>query len=337
MLKEAASTLLKERSRCPYFRILIIGRANAGKTTILEKVCGVAPGSARITYDQDGVEIGVKPGRPRLLARVRQRLRGRSKVAPSAPQVTSSMERGAHDIEHQIAYPGSNFIFHDSPGFESGANEEINNVWKFIDKRSNANELSEQLHAIWYCIPMDSPRPLLDAELQFFMKGTGKVPLVTIFTKFDAQIIQEYTKLADVEAHKDKWEQARENAENFYQEAYVSKVHETKYPPKGYVVLEDMDLPETNCPELSEKTADAINDPILHQLFVSTQMNNPDLCVKSALWDVLAKDQLSWHEVTLIIIGNFPHFWVQREVSSSFFSPRTIGNWQSTTDSRCGM
>jgi hypothetical protein len=64
------------------------------------------------------------------------------------------------------------------------------------------------------------------------------VPLVTIFTKFDAQIIQEYTKLAEVEAHKDKWEQARENAENFYQEAYVSKVHETKYPPKGYVVLE---------------------------------------------------------------------------------------------------
>lgn len=44
-----------------------------------------------------------------------------------------------------------------------------------------------------------------------------------------------------------------------------------------------MDLLETNCPELSEKTANAINDPILHQLFVSTQMNNPDLCIKSAL------------------------------------------------------
>ncbi len=25
-----------------------------------------------------------------------------------------------------------------------------------------------------YCIPMDGPRPLLDAELQFFSKGTGK-------------------------------------------------------------------------------------------------------------------------------------------------------------------
>ena len=27
--------------RCPHFRVLVIGRANAGKTTIVEKVCGV--------------------------------------------------------------------------------------------------------------------------------------------------------------------------------------------------------------------------------------------------------------------------------------------------------
>ena len=44
-----------------------------------------------------------------------------------------------------------------------------------------------------------------------------------------------------------------------------------------------MDLPENNCPELTEKTADAIDDDSLHQLFVSTQMNNLDICVKSAL------------------------------------------------------
>jgi GTPase SAR1 family protein len=27
------------RCKCPHFRILIIGRANAGKTTLLKKVC----------------------------------------------------------------------------------------------------------------------------------------------------------------------------------------------------------------------------------------------------------------------------------------------------------
>jgi len=44
-----------------------------------------------------------------------------------------------------------------------------------------------------------------------------------------------------------------------------------------------MDLPEKNCAELTQQTADAIDDDSTHQLFVSTQMNNLDLCVKSAL------------------------------------------------------
>ena len=37
--------MLRDQYRCPHFRILVIGRANAGKTTILEKVCGVEKGT----------------------------------------------------------------------------------------------------------------------------------------------------------------------------------------------------------------------------------------------------------------------------------------------------
>jgi len=44
-----------------------------------------------------------------------------------------------------------------------------------------------------------------------------------------------------------------------------------------------MDLDERDCPELTQKTADTIDDVNLHQLFISTQMNNLDLCVKSAI------------------------------------------------------
>ena len=44
-----------------------------------------------------------------------------------------------------------------------------------------------------------------------------------------------------------------------------------------------MNKPEKNCPELTEETANAIDDASLHELFVSTQMNNLDLCVKFAL------------------------------------------------------
>ena len=44
-----------------------------------------------------------------------------------------------------------------------------------------------------------------------------------------------------------------------------------------------MDISGNNCPELTEKTADVIDDASLLQLFVSTQMNNVNLCIKVAL------------------------------------------------------
>ncbi|KAF8343737.1 hypothetical protein F5887DRAFT_1062132 [Amanita rubescens] len=240
--------MLRKRYQCPHFHILVIGRANAGKTTILEKVCGVAKGTKSIIYDKDG----------------------------------KSVWRGLHDIEHQITYPGSNFMFHDSQGFESGSTEESEIAWKFIERKSAETELNKQLHAIWYCIPMDSPRPILPAELEFFNKGTGSVPLVVVFTKFDGQIATEFVNLTDSK-DEDKWERAREIAEFTFQKVYLPKILDVKFPPKAYVLLEDMDLPEKTCAELSQQTADAINDDSIHQLFVSTQINNLDLCIKSAL------------------------------------------------------
>ena len=51
----------------------------------------------------------------------------------------------------------------------------------------------------------------------------------------------------------------------------------------GIIHSKDMDIPEKDCPELIEKTADAIDDASLQELFVSTQMNNINLCVKFGL------------------------------------------------------
>ena len=43
-------------------------------------------------------------------------------------------------------------------------------------------------------------------------------------------------------------------------------------------------MPENDCPELTEKTADAIDNASLQELFVSTQMpNNLDLCAKAGI------------------------------------------------------
>ena len=55
--------ILKKRYKCPYFRILVIGKANAGKTTILEKVCCVDKGTKPIIHDKNGnkLEADIKP------------------------------------------------------------------------------------------------------------------------------------------------------------------------------------------------------------------------------------------------------------------------------------
>ena len=49
--------MLREHYLRLHFRILVIGRANAGKTTILEKVCGVAKGAKPIIYDMGGKSV----------------------------------------------------------------------------------------------------------------------------------------------------------------------------------------------------------------------------------------------------------------------------------------
>ncbi|KAG0701060.1 hypothetical protein DFH29DRAFT_806811 [Suillus ampliporus] len=97
------------------FRVLIIGRANAGKTTILQKVCNTT----------DKPEIYNSKG---------------DKVR----------SRGNHDIRNEMVFkskPG--FGFFDSCGFEAGSEEEFEDMKKFLAERVNATKLEERIHAIW--------------------------------------------------------------------------------------------------------------------------------------------------------------------------------------------
>ena len=54
-------TMLRIQYRCPRFRILVIGRANAGKTTILEKVCGVEKGTKPVVIHDKKGELNESP------------------------------------------------------------------------------------------------------------------------------------------------------------------------------------------------------------------------------------------------------------------------------------
>jgi hypothetical protein len=165
---KSVKTASELRAECPQFRILIIGKANAGKTTILRKVCNATPDIEPNIYDAEGNEI--VPIKPKWFKKIFKQPR----QSQSQQHLEPSTGRGEHNIEHQITFPGSNFIFHDSRGIEAGGEDELQTVMSFIQKRSKQPELRDQLHAIWYCIPMDDTRPVSGAEADFFKFGTGR-------------------------------------------------------------------------------------------------------------------------------------------------------------------
>ncbi|KAG5635971.1 hypothetical protein H0H81_009517 [Sphagnurus paluster] len=137
------------RKKVHRFRILVIGRANAGKTTILQKVCN--------TTDQP--EIFDKEG---------------NKLDQDVLKPTGG--RGIHSINNEMIFQSNpGFVFHDSRGFEAGADNKLNLVKGFLDSRLKEQKLDQQLHAIWYCLPLDNARPISNAEESFFAEcGTGK-------------------------------------------------------------------------------------------------------------------------------------------------------------------
>ena len=183
-------------------------------------------------------------------------------------------QRGEHDIEYQLTYPGSNFIFHDSRGIEAGSKGELEMVKNFIQTRGQNAELKNQLHVIWwvhsfiidwhcylsanrYCIPMDDHRPISAVEEEFFKLGTGGgnffvccflcpfyifsiflVPVVVIFTKFDALVIKSYSNLRDQQKNHEEAKSAmHELANKTFQDHYLSPILATEVPPKAHICL----------------------------------------------------------------------------------------------------
>ncbi|KAJ7434889.1 hypothetical protein B0H11DRAFT_1756784 [Mycena galericulata] len=115
------------------FRVLILGRANAGKTTILERLTGAAMDTAKVYRD--------------------------GKVLPDQAChllfCHCQNNRGLHNVQDEIFFsskPG--FVFHDSRGVEAGSTKELSVVKQFVEDRSSVDNSRKQLHAIWYSIPL---------------------------------------------------------------------------------------------------------------------------------------------------------------------------------------
>ncbi|KIK41625.1 hypothetical protein CY34DRAFT_85115 [Suillus luteus UH-Slu-Lm8-n1] len=256
-----SSTLRKQFSR---FRILIIGRANAGKTTILQRVCKT----------RESPEIYNNVGK---------------KIDPAV--LMASRERGVHDIENEMVFPNNpGFIFHDSRGFEAGGHSEFDKMKAFIASRSKKRCLSDQIHVIWYCIPMDEDcRSFTNAEVMFFSQcDTGNIPVIVLFTKFDALYDDEFEELISKGVSRKDAEalvpqHAKEAFANGPQIKILYSRKDNQRPPRCHICLPDMDKDDADSGPLIERTAEVLDDDVLKQFFVSTQRTNLELCIRYAV------------------------------------------------------
>ncbi|KAJ7194943.1 hypothetical protein GGX14DRAFT_677706 [Mycena pura] len=253
-LDEPKDDIIGIRSKCPHFRILIIGRANAGKTTILKRVCNSVKGPE--IYDVNG------------------------------------KKRGEHDIENQMIFKSNpGFIFHDSRGFESGGLEETEKVKNFIKTRAASSTLAEQLHAIWYCLPMaDTTRPFLKADEDFFdLEGVGNVPVIAIFTKCDGLFTEIRGDLMADHPGMDPSELNTKGEEEVEKKltSRFNKLQQHQFKPAAHVYTRGnvhSNEEYTECvKKLEQVTAGAITSEALQLLFVSVQCNNLDLCTFYAI------------------------------------------------------
>ncbi|KIK50060.1 hypothetical protein GYMLUDRAFT_253307 [Collybiopsis luxurians FD-317 M1] len=199
------SAAFELRQKYKYFRILVIGRANAGKTTLLKRVCNTT--EEPCIYDEE-----------------------KNLLEPTG-------DRGTHDIHRSFAFASNpGFIFHDSPGFETGDVNQLKEVQQFIADHARATDVKDQIHAIWFCLVTNGSRPLLELEKKFFdEKQPGNVPVIVIFTKFDDLVNQIYDP--DMEE-----EQNCEAAMDYLLEKFKKPLLQCRFPPKAHLVLKGMKL-----------------------------------------------------------------------------------------------
>jgi len=246
----------QDRLRVPNikFRILIIGRANAGKTSILQRVCDSLDSPEIYRHDGSGT---------------RHRI-----------QLDHTMERGTHNIEDELTFPSHDgYVFHDSPGFEWGSVDEFRVVQDFVHRKSQERRLRDRLHAIWYCIPMDNDRPSL--ELRHFgdICPDKQVPVIAVFTKFDQFKRDIKMKLED--DGRDPETDLDAEVEGVFQRHYLAGLAGS--PP--FIRLERMHKPGRRVADLIELTANVLSSGVVALMLMAVQKpeDSLELSIKQAI------------------------------------------------------
>ncbi|KAI6151631.1 hypothetical protein BKA82DRAFT_4386411 [Pisolithus tinctorius] len=108
-----------------------MGRANAGKTTILQRV---------LKSDMDKPEVFDGKGN-----------KVKSHQVSDTFLMIFRLRHGYHSIEHELVFQGNQgFVFHDSCGFEVGTAQQFDQMKNFVvDHAAMARSVNKHIHAIW--------------------------------------------------------------------------------------------------------------------------------------------------------------------------------------------
>jgi hypothetical protein len=131
----------------------------------------------------------------------------------------------------------------------------------------------------------DHTRPITRAEEIFFSEcGTGKVPVIVVFTKFDALHAVAFGELREQGMSMKKAAAlAPEHAkEIFKRNGYYSMVQAMTFPPRNFICMGGMNQEEADCSALLTCTAEALDDEMLEILLVSAQQISLKICVEYA-------------------------------------------------------
>ncbi|KAJ7884357.1 hypothetical protein B0H14DRAFT_2564413 [Mycena olivaceomarginata] len=213
----------------------------------------------------------------------------------------------------RVGGSATGYVFHDSRGFKCGAKEELQIVQDFIRERSLRPRLKDRVHAIWYCIPMDSQRPGFDIAPIHDICPDKNVPVIPVFTKYDAFILEVRWKLED-EKHlqgDQLLEQTRLQCEEIFKEQYLGRLRrESKF-----VRLEGMDQDDAHCNDLLRTTMDELNDGVVTIMLLAVQRGSLELNVRRAVDRCLAEVDMSLGTEDVMVkecLKAFPWIWFVR-------------------------
>ncbi|KAI6143898.1 hypothetical protein BKA82DRAFT_4178705 [Pisolithus tinctorius] len=259
----------RQIDRIPRFRILIMGRANAGKTTVLQRVCNTTDQPA--IFDGNGEKVDTRA-------------------------VQGSLGRGYHNIEDELVFKSNpRYVFHDSCGFEAGSEAEFDEMKKFVTDQAKSTKLEKRLHAIWYCIPLnESHRMVMAAERKFFNEcDSGHVPVIVLLTKADTLNLDAVQQLMRRGLTVDDAMKEAPEVEKQLQKSCLEKIkgwlNELKFPPQSYLRLTGMEQDSAECEELLKCTANALTEEGLQGLLISSQQSNLGLCMEFAIMKTLKR------------------------------------------------